>query len=88
MKKEIFKVTIKVEREKQFKPHYLNAEREFKIEAGRGKLFITLDSIERKLRKVYPLTEILPIPNETKVFAPTGDGNDKVDSSSPLTSMK
>lgn len=80
MKKEIIEITIKCERENQFKPHYLSSQRTFIVHATRGRLFQTLDAIERKLKKLYPEEKELPIPNETKIFGPAGDGNNVVDS--------
>lgn len=38
-------------------PHYLNAERTFHIETSRAMLFRSLDAMERKLKRLYPLGE-------------------------------
>lgn len=62
MKIETIRVTIKCEGQNQFKPHYLSSERTFKVDAHRGRLFQSLDSMEKKLVKKYPVELALLVP--------------------------
>lgn len=61
---------------------YVSVDTEFNVYTYKGRLFKTVDSIQRKLEKLYPPEVELPVPNETKVFGPSGDGSDDTHSNS------
>ena len=78
MKKEQFKIEIKVNLDKDsMKPHYLNAERTFVISATRQYLFRSLEAVENRLKKLYP-TDVIDEAHDTGEVSSKNSLNNKV----------